>query len=148
MRELLSTLTKWLLMDNMDSDIDARYTEPTDKSVKQASIDIRQTAEENGWAVLQVYALDELMAAKGFPGHDVARLVKICKASYPDEMDDINPELALFEPCPILVYSDDNQTRIATLDPQLMGMAFPDEELGDLPEQISSEVKTIIQSAK
>lgn len=132
----------------MANDIDARYSVATDKTVKQAAIDVRQTAEEKGWAVLQVYALDELLASKGFPGHDDARLVKVCKASYPDKMDEINRELALFEPCPILVYADDNETRIATLEPQLMGMAFPDEDLGELPQQISSEVKTIINDAK
>lgn len=137
-----------MLMDIMETDIDTRYSVETDKTVKQASVDVRQTAEENGWAVLQVYALDELLAAKGFPGHDDARLVKICKASYPDQMDEINPELALFEPCPVLIYNDDNGTRIATLDPAMMSMVFPDDDLGDLPQKISTEVKNIIDKAR
>src|SRR3989344_777149 len=125
---------------------DFAYIVETEKSFDKAVVSVLKAVEQKGWALFQIYDLNERMAAKGFEQKSL-KIIEICSAKHANKFLNRNRLISLCMPCKINVLEDDNKTKIIGMKPTMISQLFPeikDEEA----KEVEKELMEIVDNAK
>ena len=107
---------------------------------------VLKAVEKKGWAIFQVYDIQERLSAKGFDVGKV-RIIEICSAKYAGKMLSVNKLISLCIPCKINVIEENGKVMILTMKPSVMGSFFEDIEPVDFID-IESDLKEMVELSK
>lgn len=119
-------------------------------SVEETMIALRKSAEAARWSVLQAYDFSEILASKGFKQPGQIRTLEICNARHANDMLSLDPHVAMFMPCTLMVYSRGSIVSVAVIEPnEAIPMVLGDESgrLGVRSQEISEELRKIVENA-
>ena len=122
------------------------YTVSTDKSQADAVAAVVDMTAAHGFRVQFVHDVQETLAEKGFE-RDPLTIVEICNAKFASQVLAVDPKIGLMLPCPIMVYTEDDRTLIATMRPSLIGGFFPEAGIGDVAAEVEQILVAIIDEA-
>ena len=126
-----------------------RYVVSTEKSVEQASIDLKEAVTRNGFGVLHMYDLKETLHNKGFDLRDQCRIFEICNPQQALRVltEDMGLNMAL--PCRISIYEEDGTTKIGMLRPTaLLSALSPSPDLATVAREVEDVSVRIIEEAR
>lgn len=121
------------------------------KAAREAVVDVWKAAMAAGWIVVGDYDLTGLLAGDAGDGVEIKSL-DICHPELARPFVKVEMRTALCMPCNVLVCADSEGggTRLMAMRP---GVVMPQlfehvaQTLGDLPERIDEELRTILQAA-
>lgn len=126
------------------------YTATTSKTFEDACVAVRRAAEAHKFGILGSHEFSEILTAKGFPQPRRMKSIEICAPGHANALLSVEPLVGLCMPCSILVFTDDGQTRIATILPSsVMPHVFPEaaQKAAEVVEQVSRELRAIVDGA-
>jgi uncharacterized protein (DUF302 family) len=94
------------------------YTVETKKSFEAAVEAVENKVVEKGFSVVHTYDVASTLAAEGFHRGPL-KIVGVCNARYTNDVLKKDVNLALMMPCPIVVYTEGEETLISTMRPGL-----------------------------
>lgn len=121
------------------------YVVRTRRPFQDAILTVLQVVEKKGWALLQVYDLQERLQAKGFQIEKI-KIIEICSAKHASLLLAKDKRVSLCMPCKINVYEEEGTIKIATMKPTVMGLIFSDMPNENL-ELLEKELKEMVDSA-
>lgn len=123
------------------------YTVSTKKSFDEAVKSVEEETKKVGFRVLYIHDVTTTLAEKNFQ-IEPFKIIEICnaKSAYTVLQADIRIGLCL--PCKINVYIKDGHTYISGMRPIILSQFFPQANLGNLPEEIDSIIRAIIDKSK
>ncbi|MBL8066017.1 MAG: DUF302 domain-containing protein [Chthonomonadaceae bacterium] len=120
----------------------------TPKSIGEAFIDLRRSADAAKWGILGVHDFSEILASKGFQTAGSYKILQICAPAHASDMLAQDPLIGLCMPCNILVYSEAGQTKIAALAlTYMLPNMFGNKAMLERAPEIEREVTAIIDAA-
>ena len=122
------------------------YTVTTRKSYTDALNALIGGAGAHGFRVQFVHDVAATLAEKGFRRDPVA-IVEVCNARYASQVLEADVKIGLMLPCPIMVYEQDDEVRIPTMRPSLIGGFFPEADIGEVAQEVESALLEIIDEA-
>lgn len=122
------------------------YTVSTAKPYREAVEAVIASAEAHGFRVQFVHDVAETLAEKGFDRAPVS-IIEVCNAGFASKVLDADITIGLMLPCPVMVYEQDDQVRIATMRPSLIAQFFPEAQIGPVADEVESRMVAIIDSA-
>ncbi len=125
---------------------DFAYTVETKKSLEQAVVFVLKSVEQKGWALFQVYDIQERLAAKGFEQKPL-KIIEICSAKFASRFLDKNRLVSLCMPCKINVLEENGKVKIVGMKPTMMTQFFSEIEEKEA-EEAEKDLKEIIDNAK
>ncbi|MHB1323749.1 MAG: DUF302 domain-containing protein [Coriobacteriia bacterium] len=126
----------------MEIDHTIESTKSFDETV-QAVLD--ETAAAN-FRVLATHDVSATLAEKGFERERVT-IVELCNAKHAHAVLAADVRIGLMLPCPIMVYAEGDAVKIATMNPTLIAQFFPNADLGDVPTEVETSLKRIMERA-
>lgn len=123
------------------------YTVTTKKSFDEAVKAVESETKSAGFRVLYIHDVTATLKEKGFEIEPL-KIIEICnaKSAYTVLKADINIGLCL--PCKINVYIKGGKTYISGMRPIVLSQFFPQAHLGNLPAEIDTIIRGIIDKSK
>ena len=128
-------------MDNFD------YTVFTKKSFDEAVKSVEEETKNAGFRVLYIHDVAATLAEKNFP-IEPFKIIEICNAKSAYSILQADIKIGLCLPCKINVYIKDGQTYISGMRPIILSQFFPKANLGNLPTEVDSIIREIIDKSK
>lgn len=125
---------------------DFAYRVATGKTVAEAADAVEAKAAEKGFRVLARHNVAGILREKGFPRPPM-EIVELCAARHAHRVLEAEHLISLFLPCPVSVYEEDGRTFIATMRPTAIRAFFPQADLGEVPEEVESLLRSIVDEA-
>ncbi|MBI2668800.1 DUF302 domain-containing protein [Candidatus Woesearchaeota archaeon] len=104
---------------------DFAYVVETTKRFDEAVVSVLKAIDKKGWALFQVYDVQERLAAKGFPLHKL-KIIEICNAKHAHQFLTKNPLVSLCLPCKINVFEKEGKVVICGMLPVILPQFFPE----------------------
>jgi len=123
------------------------YTTTTTRKFDEAVQRVQEEIARSGMKVLHVHDVQKTLNEKGFE-REPFKIVEFCNAKFANDFLNADIKIGLCMPCKINVYIKDGQTVISGMRPNILPQFFPDADLGDMPEEVDSMVRNIIDNAK
>lgn len=122
------------------------YTVTTTKSFDEAVRAVKKETENAGFKVLYVHDVYATLKEKNL-NIEPFKIIEICnsKSAYTVLQAEITIGLCL--PCKINVYQKDGLTYISGMRPIVLSQFFPEANLGNLPIEIDTIIKGIIDKS-
>lgn len=123
------------------------YTVTTKKSFIDAVRSVEKETKRAGFRILYIHDVAATLAEKNFQVEPF-KIIEICnaKSAYTALRADIKIGLCL--PCKINVYQKDGKTYISGMRPTILSQFFPNANLGNLPTEVDSIIRGIIDRSK
>lgn len=125
---------------------DFAYIVETDKSFADAVVSVLKAVDQKGWALFQVYDVQERLAAKGFT-HAPLKIIEICSAKHANQFLNKNRLISLCMPCKINVLEENGKVRIVGMKPTMISQFFPEVDRKEA-ENVEKDVKEIVDNAR
>ena len=125
---------------------DFAYIVETDKSFNEAVVSVLKAVEQKGWALFQIYDVEERLAAKGFKQKPL-KIIEICSGKYANQFLNKNRLISLCMPCKINVLEDNGKIKIVGMKPTMISQFFPEVSKKDA-EEVERDVKEIVDNAR
>ena len=127
--------------------MDFDYTVTTEKSFEGAVKAVQQETKTAGFRVLYIHDVTATLKEKGFE-IEPFKIIEICnaKSAYAVLQADITIGLCL--PCKINVYEKDGKTYISGMRPLILSQFFPQANLGNLPIEVDTIIRGIIDRSR
>lgn len=123
------------------------YTVETNKTFDKAVALVEQETAKAGFKVLYIHDVQKTLGAKGFK-IEPFKIIEICNAKSAYTVLQADALLGLCLPCKINVYVKQNKTFISGMRPIILSQFFPQIDLGNLPEEVDTIIRDIINNAK
>ncbi len=123
------------------------YTVATNKPFDAAVDAVYQKVAEKGFRVVYTYDVAATLAAEGF-SRGPLKIIEVCNARFADEALKKDVNVALMLPCPIVVYTEGEQTYISTMRPSSLAQLSPASGLEGIASQVENIVLQIINEAQ
>ncbi len=127
--------------------MDFDYTVTSKKSVNETVSAIDEETSKAGFRVLHIHDVTATLKEKGF-SIEPYKIIEICNAKNAYSALQADPKIGLFLPCRINVYQKGGKTYISGMRPLLLSQFFPKTDLGNLPIDINTTIKSIIDKSK
>jgi uncharacterized protein (DUF302 family) len=119
----------------------------SNQSIETVASNVSVMCDKYGFALLQTYNYHEIVESKGFPIKRKVFIYEICQAKTASLMLTSNPNFAIFMPCKLAVYEQDNKTIISTMDMEIMLSAVKsDETLFQEATSLFNKLKSLMNS--
>ena len=125
---------------------DFAYIVETDKKFEDAVVSVLKSVDKKGWALFNVYDVQERLSAKGFTTSSL-KIIEICSAKHANAMLSKNKLVSLCMPCKINVFEDNGKVKIASMRPTIISQFFPEVSRQEA-EQVETDVMEIVDGAK
>jgi uncharacterized protein (DUF302 family) len=123
------------------------YTVQTHKNVDEAIIGLEQNLKEEKFGILWMFDLKEKLNEKGLEFTKDFKVLEVCNP-YEAQRVLIENELAgYFLPCKIVVFNDQEQTKIGMPRPTSLINMLNDEKLKELAKDIEERLIKCIDSS-
>ncbi|HEY3368189.1 MAG TPA: DUF302 domain-containing protein [Symbiobacteriaceae bacterium] len=120
----------------------------TAKSPGEAVKAVEAALAERKFSVLWHLNVNRQLGEKGFSlGHEV-HILEVCSAPRAKQAIDMNPEVAYFLPCKIIVKNDGGQTQIGLLKPTALMGLLGDEQLQAAGQEVEDVLLEAVQAAQ
>ena len=123
------------------------YTVTTKKSCNEAVLAVEQETKNAGFRVLYIHDVTATLKEKGFE-IEPFKIIEICNAKSAHTVLQADIKIGLCLPCKINVYQKDGQTFISGIRPLILPQFFPEANLGNLPTEVDTIIKRIINRSK
>ena len=123
------------------------YTKKSRKDFDQVVAKIEELTAAKQFRVLHVHDVKATLDEKGLK-REPFKIVEICNAKFAHKALGITPEVGLFLPCKINVYTQDGETVISAMNPRMIGEFFDDPGLSELADEVNAIVRSIVDEAK
>lgn len=127
--------------------MDFDYTVTTKKSFDEAVKAVEQETKNAGFRVLYTHDVTTTLKEKGFE-IELFKIIEICNAKNAYAVLKADIKIGLFLPCKINVYQKDGKTYISGIRPVILPQFFPQANLGNLPAEIDTVIRGIIDRSK
>lgn len=127
--------------------MDFDYTVTTEKSFEKAVKAVEQETKNVGFKVLYIHDVTATLQEKGF---EIApfKIIEICNAKSAHTVLQADIKIGLCLPCKINVYQKDGKTYISGMRPIVIPQFFPKANLGNLPIEVDTIIRGIIDKSK
>ncbi|AJF61741.1 hypothetical protein QT06_C0001G0907 [archaeon GW2011_AR15] len=125
---------------------DFAYVVETEKSFDSAVVSVLKAVEKKGWALFQVYDIQERLAAKGFK-HNALKIIEICSGKHADTFLNRNRLISLCMPCKINVLEENGKIKIIGMKPTMISEFFP-EIAKEEAEEAEKDIIEIVDNAR
>jgi|SRR3989338_1873710 len=127
--------------------MDFDYTVTSIKSFKNAVEKVVQETKNAGFRVLYIHDVTKTLAEKGFT-IEPFKIIEICNAKNAYNALRADVKIGLCLPCKINVYQKDGKTYISGMRPIILPQFFPNANLGNLPTEVDTIIRDIIDMSK
>jgi uncharacterized protein (DUF302 family) len=104
------------------------YTVTSKKSFAETVEAVKQESADAGFRVLAVHDLAATLAEKGFPREPVT-IIEVCSAKYSSQVLAADVKIGLMLPCPVMVYTKQDQVFVTTMRPSVIKDFFPEADI-------------------
>ena len=126
--------------------MDFDYTVPTNKTFNEAVKAVEYETKNAGFRVLFTHDVTATLKEKGFE-IEPFKIIEICNAKSAHAVLQADIKIGLCLPCKINVYQKDEKTYISGMSPIILSQFFPKANLGDLPKEIDTIIRGIIDKS-
>lgn len=123
------------------------YTVTTKKPFDQAVKSVEEETKKVGFRVLYIHDVTATLAEKNFR-IEPFKIIEICNAKSAYAVLQADIKIGLCLPCKINVYIRGGKTFISGMRPIILSQFFPKANLGNLPTEVDSIIKEIIDKSK
>lgn len=123
------------------------YTVLTEKTFDEAVKAVEQETKIAGFQVLYIHDVMQTLTEKSFQ-IEPYKMIEICNAKSAYTVLKVNPIIGLCLPCKINVYQKDGKTFISGMRPIILPQFFPNANLGNLPNEVDTVIRGIINRSK
>lgn len=125
------------------------YTITTDKSIDLVRNEMESKAKDVGFGVLKEYKFQDILESKGHPIDRDITVFELCNPEAAQKALSSHPEVSVYLPCRISLYSDNGKTTLSTigLDDMLHNFDLEDELKIHL-QTIFNKLKSLLGSLK
>lgn len=119
------------------------------RGTREALVSIWKAAMAADWVVIGDYDLSGILGDEGSVRE--VKSIDICKPELARPFVQADMLTALCMPCNVLIYSENNVTKLAAIRPSVMLphlFAETARTVGDLPQRIDRELKAILEAAR
>lgn len=127
--------------------MDFDYTVTSIKSFENAVEKVVQETKNAGFRVLYIHDVTKTLAEKGFT-IEPFKIIEICNAKNAYNALRADLKIGLCLPCKINVYQKDGKTYISGMRPIILPQFFPKANLGNLPTEVDTIIRDIIDMSK
>lgn len=127
--------------------MDFDYTVTTKKTFDQAVTTVEQETKTAGFRVLYIHDVTATLKEKGFEIEPL-KIIEICNAKSAYTVLQADVKIGLCLPCKINVYRKNGKTFISGMRPMILPQFFPQANLGNLPEEVDTVIRGIIDKSK
>lgn len=125
---------------------DFAYIVETSKNFDEAVVSVLKAVEQKGWALFQIYDVQERLTAKGFQQKPL-KIIEVCTAKHANNFLNKNRLISLCMPCKINVLSENGKVKIVGMRPTIIPRFFPEISTEETQE-VETILKEIIDNAK
>ena len=123
------------------------YTKKTKKSFDEVVAKIEELTAARQFRVLHVHDVKATLDEKGLQ-REPFKIIEICNAKFAHKALGITPDVGLFLPCKINVFTKDGETVISAMNPKMISEFFDDPGLGELADEVNAIVRSIVDEAE
>ena len=123
------------------------YTQKTGNSFDEVVAKIEELTASKQFRVLHVHNVQQTLKDKGFE-REPYKIIEICSAKFAHTALGVTPDVGLFLPCKINVYTKDGETVITAMNPKMISEFFDDPRLKELADEVDKIVRSIVDEAK
>jgi uncharacterized protein (DUF302 family) len=123
------------------------YTQKTTKGFDEVVAKIEELTASKQFRVLHVHNVQQTLKDKGLD-REPYKIIEICNAKFAHGALNVSPEVGLFMPCKINVYTKDGETIITAMNPKMISEFFDDPKLKDLADEVDKIMRSIVDEAK
>lgn len=127
--------------------MDFDYTVKTIKSFDEAVKAVENETKSAGFRVLHTHDVTATLKEKGLE-IELFKIIEICNAKSAYAVLKADIKIGLCLPCKINVYSKDGKTYISGMRPVVLSQFFPKANLGNLPTEVDTIIRGIIDRSK
>ena len=127
--------------------MDFDYTVTTNKSFNKAVKAVEQETKNAGFRVLYIHDVTATLKERGFE-IEPFKIVEVCNAKSAYTVLKADIKIGLCLPCKINVYQKDGKTFISGMRPIILPQFFPNANLGNLPTDVDTIIRGIIDKSK
>jgi len=127
--------------------MDFDYTVTTEKSFDEAVKAVEQETKAAGFRVLYIHDVTATLKKKDFK-IEPFKIIEICNAKNAYTVLQADIKIGLCLPCKINVYRKDGITYISGMRPAILSKFFPNANLGNLPAEVDTIIRGIINNSK
>lgn len=122
------------------------HTVGTPKSFEAAVEAVEKKVVEKGFCIIHTYDVAATLAAQGLHRGPLT-IIEVCHAHYADEVLKRDINLSLMMPCPIVVYTEGDQTFISTMRPAALAEFSPGSGLEEVAREMDKIFLQIVSEA-
>jgi len=123
------------------------YTQKTKKNFDEIVARIEELTAEKQFRVLHIHNVQQTLEEKGLE-RGPFKIIEICNAKFAHKALGATPDVGLFLPCKINVYTEGGETIISAMNPRMISEFFDNPELKELAEEVDKIVRSIVDEAK
>ena len=127
--------------------MDITYTVTTDKSIEDAVNDVKEKLAKVKFGVLWEFDVPATLEKKGVDFEGKAKVLEVCNPHRAKEALESNMNVVYFLPCKIVVYEDENKTKIGMIKPTVFMELMQDEWLEDFARNVEGTIKKALDMA-
>lgn len=125
------------------------YIVETEKSFEQASVDLGETVENNGFGVLHIHDLGETLRSKGIEFAEQCKVFEVCNPKQAAKVLSTDMRLNMALPCRISVFTDNGRTKIGLIRPEKMLTGLSeDPTLTEVAKKVEEKTIEMVNQAK
>jgi uncharacterized protein (DUF302 family) len=123
------------------------YTQKTTKNFDEIVARIEELTAEKQFRVLHIHDVKQTLSEKGLE-RGPFKIVEICNAKFAHNALGVTPDVGLFMPCKINVYTEGGKTIISAMNPRMISEFFDSPILKELADEVDTIVRSIVDEAK
>jgi len=127
--------------------MDFDYTVNTEKSFNEAVDAVEQETKSAGFRVLYIHDVAATLKEKSF-NIEPFKIIEVCNAKSAYAVLQADVKIGLCLPCKINVYQKNGKTYISGMRPVILSQFFPKANLGNLPTEVDTIIRGIIDKSK
>lgn len=124
------------------------YTVESQKTFEEAIDSIEVALKEEGFGVLWKFNIPETLAKKGVELDKEFMVLEVCNPHEAKRVLSENSLVGYFLPCKIVIYKEQNQTKIGMPKPSSLIGLVSDENLIEIAQDIETRLIKCINQAK
>ncbi len=116
------------------------YTVKTDLSIEKATEKLQGNLKEEQFGVLWQFDIKDKLQEKGLDFDTEYLVLEVCNPKEAERVLNKNLLVGYFLPCKIVLYKDENQTKIGLPKPSAMISMVDDSELEEIAKDIEDRL--------
>jgi len=123
------------------------YKTTTSYPLETVKAQLEEKAKKVGFGILGSYEFKKILKSKGFEIHRDITVFELCNPAGAEEALNTIPEISVYLPCRISIYSQNGVTVLATIGvEEILNSTDVDETFKDFMEQIFNNIHAVMNS--